>query len=127
MSLKRVSIGASTVDVELGVAHNDCNGEWIVQLTGTIGSGTITPKAYMKGVPIGLRPGTDTTVTALSSSDAVSVPYYITTTGVLTSGGTAISALGLFRIIAPAGASVILSYTAGGGSTLVAHVRPAMV
>ena len=125
MSLKRWNLGASSVDVELGVANNDCDGLWVVQVTGTIGSGTITPKAYMKGVPIAGRQGTDTTLTALSSSDAVTVPYYTTATGTLTSGGTNISTLGLYRIVAPAGASVILSYTAGGGSNLVVHARPA--
>lgn len=125
MALKRWNLSTTSVDVELGVANNDCDGEWVVQVTGTIGSGTISPKAYMKGTPLAGRPATDTTLTALSSSDAVTVPYKTTTTGTLTSGGTAISALGLYRIAAPAGASVLLSYTAGGGSDLVVHARPA--
>lgn len=125
MALKRWNLGTSSVDVDLGVANSDCDGEWVVQVTGTIGSGTISPKAYMRGTPLPGRQGTDTTLTALSSSDAVPVPYKATQTGTLTSGGTAISTLGLYRIAAPAGASVILSYTAGGGSNLVVHARPA--
>lgn len=124
MALKRWNLSTSSVDVELGVAHNDCDGEWVVQVTGTIGSGTITPKAYMKGQALAGRPGTDTTLTALAASDAVTVPYKTTASGTLTSGGTAMSTLGLYRVAAPAGASVILSYTAGGGSDLVVHARP---
>lgn len=124
MALKRFALGTTTTTVELGQVDQNRNGEWVIHVTGTLGSGTISPTGYAQGTPKSGNTTNDST--ALTTANAVTLPYYFSVTGALTVGSTAINALGIYRIIVPAGVSVVLSYTAGGGSDLVVHARPAL-
>lgn len=125
MSTYRIALGTASQSVDLGNASGHTVSSWIVQLTGTIGTGTVTPKGYVLGNPAAgtLLDGTRTSTGALAEANAVAIAYYLGTTGVLTSGGTAWSALGIFRVPCD-GMSLVLDYTAAGGSDLVAHCTP---
>jgi hypothetical protein len=122
MKVKRFNLGTSSVNVELGDADTQLVSTWVIQVTGTIGTGTIAVKGYVNGAPIAGRPGTDTTLTALAVADSAAIPYY-GAAGTVVSGATTISTLGVYRIVA-SGVSVRLEYTAGGGSDLVVHAKP---
>lgn len=120
MSVLRYALGTATNSVTLGNSAEDSVSSWVIQVTGTIGTGVISVQGFVGG-PVTPMKGHATT--ALSSSDAVDVAYYVGTTGALTSGATDISALGIYRIIAD-GMFIHLAYTAGGGSDLVVHATP---
>lgn len=128
MALKRFALGTSSRSQEIGVAQNDTAASWLIHVSGTVGTMSITPKGYAQGKPSqsfdssGVpREGTNSD--ALSSSDATGLAYYVGSTGVLTASSTPISAAGTYRIITD-GASLVLDYTAGGGSSPVIHARP---
>lgn len=122
MKVKRYNLGTASRNIELGDAETENASTWVIQVTGTIGTGTIAVKGYVNGSPRVGEPGVDTATTALAVSDSVAIPYY-GAAGTVVTGATAISALGVYRIVA-SGVSVRLEYTAGGGSDLVVHAKP---
>lgn len=116
MTIRRYDPGTTSQVIELSSAANDSVSSWVIQITGTAGSMSITPKGYIKGKPNGSG-------AALAVASAVGLAYYVGSTGTLTSSATPISSLGIYRIIAD-GCSVALDYTASGGSDLVIHATP---
>ena len=122
MKVKRFNLGTASRNIELGDAETESISTWVIQVTGTIGTGTIAVKGYVNGATRVGEPGVDTATTALTVSSAVAIPYY-GAAGTVVTGATSISALGVYRIVA-SGVSVRLEYTAGGGSDLVVHAKP---